>query len=472
MEQNRKLVLLFFIIFLEGYIVLSAELLAIRQTLPFVGSGTDTVSIIIAAVLMPLAFGYYAGGQHRGRVRNKLVRNLLIAGAFLTVGLSYLVLTWFFATLTEGLEWKNRLLLITFYALLFIITPVYLLGQTVPLVSNYFRRAHLPHAAGKILFYSTIGSFLGAVFTTLVLMNTIGVAGTAAVTVAGIAVLIILLSKRRICRSTMAAVFMFLLAAALNSPWALEAVGTISNNAYNTAQLEADGDTLYLRLNRSYASAIYPDNPEDPVFDYVRYIKNHYIRYFKHANMKGKILVLGAGGFTIGLGDTWNDYVFIDIDSDLKELAEKRFLNRKLDINKIFIAEPARGYLNQTKENFDLIIVDVFNGLNDAPEHLVTREFFMQVRNRLTPSGIVIVNHLGSPLSEDAYARGLDNTIRSVFPHANRFSLYDFNPWRAAPSDDKNVLYIARNFAPDRKENIYTDNLNRAAFDKKQEVPY
>jgi hypothetical protein len=124
MEQNRKLVLLFFIIFLEGYIVLSAELLAIRQTLPFVGSGTDTVSIIIAAVLMPLAFGYYAGGQHRGRIRNKLVRNLLIAGAFLTVGLSYLVLTWFFATLTEGLEWKNRLLLITFYALLFIITPV------------------------------------------------------------------------------------------------------------------------------------------------------------------------------------------------------------------------------------------------------------------------------------------------------------------------------------------------------------
>jgi len=63
MEQNRKLVLLFFIIFLEGYIVLSAELLAIRQTLPFVGSGTDTVSIIIAAVLMPLAFGSILGGM-------------------------------------------------------------------------------------------------------------------------------------------------------------------------------------------------------------------------------------------------------------------------------------------------------------------------------------------------------------------------------------------------------------------------
>jgi spermidine synthase len=472
MEQNRKLVLLFFIIFLEGYVVLSAELLAIRQTLPFVGSGTDTVSIIIAAILMPLAFGYYAGGQYRGRIRNKLVRNLLIAGAFLTIGLSYLVLTSFFGALTEGLGWRNRLLLTTFYGLLFIITPVYLLGQTVPLVSNYFRRAHLPHAAGKILFYSTIGSFLGAILTTLFLMNTIGVSGTVTVTVACIAVLIILLSKLRICRSTASAIFLFLLAAALNSPQALETIGVISNNAYNTAQMEAYGDTLYLRLNGSYASAIYPDKPEYPVFEYVRYIENQYIRYFRHTNMKGKILVLGAGGFTIGLGDTWNDYVFVDIDSDLKEVAEKQFLKRKLDNNKIFVAVPARGYLNQTKENFDLIVVDVFHGLNNAPEHLLTREFFLQVRNRLTPRGIVIVNQLGSPLSEDDYARGIDNTIRSIFPHANRIPLYNFNPWRTVPSDDKNVLYIAQNFVPGGHENIYTDNLNRAAFDKKQEVPY
>lgn len=472
MEQNQKLIFLFFIIFLEGYVVLSAELLAIRQTLPFVGSGTDTVSIIIAAVLMPLAFGYYAGGQHRGRIRNKLIRNLLMAGAVLTIGLSYVVLTWFFSALTEGLEWKNRLLLITLYALLFLITPVYLLGQTVPLISNYFRRAHLPHIAGKILFYSTIGSFLGAVLTTLVLMNTIGVAQTAAVTVAAIVILIVLLSKPRISRTTIAAVFLFLLVAGLNSPWALEKVGVISNNTYNTVEMEDHENTLYFRLNRSYASAINPDHPEDPVFEYIRYIQHHYIRHFRQAKMKGKILVLGAGGFTLGLGDTWNEYVFVDIDSELKELAETQFLKRELGKNKSFVAEPARGYLNQTKDAFDLIIVDVFLGLHDAPEHLVTREFFLQVKNKLTPRGVIIVNHFGSPLGEDTYTRGIDNTIRTVFPHANRIPLYDFNPWPVAQADDKNILYIARNFSPGGKEHVYTDNLNRAAFDKNQDVPY
>lgn len=56
---------LFTLIILEGYVVLSSELIAIRLNLPFVGSGTDTISIIIAAILMPLAFGYHAGGRFK-----------------------------------------------------------------------------------------------------------------------------------------------------------------------------------------------------------------------------------------------------------------------------------------------------------------------------------------------------------------------------------------------------------------------
>jgi hypothetical protein len=48
---------------IEGYAVLAVELLAIRQLTPYVGNATDTVAIVIAAVLLPLAFGYEAGGR-------------------------------------------------------------------------------------------------------------------------------------------------------------------------------------------------------------------------------------------------------------------------------------------------------------------------------------------------------------------------------------------------------------------------
>ena len=148
----KKLFFLFFIIFLEGYVVLSAELLAIRQIVPFVGNGTDTVSIIIAAVLMPLAVGYFAGGQFKqGRqnltkstVRQKLLRNLLIAALFFVFALSFVLIERFFEILSDfGVD--NRLLSTTLYAIFFIITPVFLLAQTIPktpknVIYSYFNK--------------------------------------------------------------------------------------------------------------------------------------------------------------------------------------------------------------------------------------------------------------------------------------------------------------------------------------------
>ena len=178
---------LFLIIFLEGYVVLSTELLAIRLLIPFTGSGTDTVSIIIAAVLLPLAFGYYAGGRFKSRpgmtVRRRLILNLVIAAAILTPGLSYVFLAWAFTTLQKETGCHNRIALTTLYSLLFVVYPVFLLGQTVPLISNYFSRERLSLIAGRILFFSTMGSFMGAVFGTLVLMTMLGVHHTVSITV-------------------------------------------------------------------------------------------------------------------------------------------------------------------------------------------------------------------------------------------------------------------------------------------------
>ena len=102
--------ILFCIIVVEGYIVLSSELLAIRQTTPFVGSGTDTVSIIIAAVaiivfstsgavswlhaaiMVPgVALGGYFGVQMAKRVPQKVLRWVVVAAG---LGLSI----YYFAT--------------------------------------------------------------------------------------------------------------------------------------------------------------------------------------------------------------------------------------------------------------------------------------------------------------------------------------------------------------------------------------
>jgi hypothetical protein len=80
---------------IEGYAVLAVELLAMRQLTPYVGNATDTVAIVIAAVLLPLAFGYEAGGRasfaqgDEAGVRRPTHPQPSLAALILTFGLSH-----------------------------------------------------------------------------------------------------------------------------------------------------------------------------------------------------------------------------------------------------------------------------------------------------------------------------------------------------------------------------------------------
>src|ERR1700743_2451632 len=110
--MHRKHLFLFLVIGIEGYLVLATELLGIRELIPFVGSGVEVVSIVISAILLPLAWGYYAGGQRVKRelraahahprrwrafsIRAMLLRNLLLVMGILSLGLSFGALQLFF----------------------------------------------------------------------------------------------------------------------------------------------------------------------------------------------------------------------------------------------------------------------------------------------------------------------------------------------------------------------------------------
>lgn len=469
---------LFLIIFLEGYIVLSTELLAIRLMLPFTGSGTDTVSIIIAAVLMPLAFGYFAGGRFRtkkteGRrafaVRDRLVWNLVTAAALLTPGLSHVFLEWSFGRLVYDLHWTNRIGLTCAYSLVFLVVPVFLLGQTVPLVSNYFSRERLSLAAGRILFFSTMGSFMGAVFCTLVLMSFFGVHNTAVITIACMAALAFILAKDKISPATGLVTLCLGLSLLLNSGAAMARFHIVGNNKYNLVQIKdvQGGQVRELLLNRTLASGM-DKYGEAPVVRYAAYIENNFLKpMYDEEKPPRDVLVLGAGGFTIGRFDDRNNYIYVDIDKDLKDVAENLFLEEKLGPNKKFVPMEARAFLNQTRDKFDLIVLDLYRDPVSAPEYLITREFYRQVRDRLKPGGVAAGNYFASPSFSDLYSVRLDNTLRSVFPNINRQVINDYDPWNRG-SDWTNIIYSYTDNPgiSDRDAGIYTDDKNPSMFDK------
>lgn len=478
MNKINHTFLLFLVIIIEGYIVLSTELLAIRQTIPFVGSGTDTVSIIIASVLMPLAFGYQYGGNfkpHRcfGRhltVRGKLIRNIVISSLILLPGMSFRFLLVFFAFLNFiGIE--NRLVQTTCYCVLFLVIPVYLLGQTVPLVTNFFTKEKLSRITGKILFFSTLGSFLGATFSTLILMATIGVHHTVSLNFVLLAILIIMLGKRGTHNRVIAlGIVIACVAMIANSNGSMRKMGIINNNQYHTvtAKTLRNGDRI-LNLNGNYSSML---NDEGKKFKYIEFAEKQTIDPTLSDNKPPRdILVVGAGGFTFGSHDLKNNYIYVDIDSDLKDIAEKHILQAPIAKNKQFIPRDVRAFLRSTDKKFDVIYLDAYLGGTSVPEHLVTQEFFMEVKNKLKDNGIMAANFIASPNFNSVFSRNLDSTLRSVFPNLSRISIYDnYELYSESESLIVNIAYLYKRHHDDDQGTIYTDDKNTVFYDKPKKM--
>jgi len=474
----KKFAFLFFIIFLEGYVVLSSELLAMRLIIPFVGSGTDTVSIIIAAVLMPLAVGYYAGGQYKERhknnhkrtIRKKLVKNIFIAMLFFSLGLSYIFVEFFFDKLnTIGVE--NRLIATTIYSLIFLVYPVFLLAQTIPLVSFFFSKEKLSEITGKMLAFSTIGSFMGAVFSTLVLMAFIGVHYTVITTLLCLVILFFCLSKKKVTIPAFIMVAIFVAAAIGNSGWMMAKKDIVANNKYNTIRVydNKSGNARILSMNNNLSSRIGKDQINQPrSFKYIEFMERTILDRIKTDGKVQDILVIGAGGFTLGFDDFENDYIFVDIDGDLKNIAEDEFLMEDLGENKKFQGVPARSYLNDAiKEGkkFDVVVLDAYQGATTIPEHLVTVEFFDSLKKVLKDEAVVAANFIGQPTFSSHLMINLHNSFTAVFPHTVTQLLRMPNFWSTEPEDTRNMIYVYKH-GKNTDGTIYTDDKNRVYYDK------
>lgn len=484
---SRRTALLFFIIFLEGYVVLATELLAIRLLIPFVGSGIEVVAIIISAVLLPLAIGYHQGGHllHRHQahrqagkkrlsIRAVLVQNLFTALFILTLGLSYYFQEMFFF-LAEAFGLHSTIAKTLAYCLLFIVYPVFLLAQTVPLISNYFAKRELSKMTGMMLCFSTTGSFFGSVFTTIVLMMTIGVNNTVILVLGGIALMICLLDRRFFSFIPIASIIVFGMGVSINHSGTLRGAHVVSNNAYNLVQVYSDtkGRKIF-SANHSTSSAYMPGN--NKAFEYIEYLNRTIIAPIK--GQRKKILVIGAGGFTLGLEDKTNLYTFIDIDPDLKKVAEEHFLPEALGKNKVFIPASARAYLAATHDQFDFILIDAFTNRISIPMECTTAEFFQSVKGHVKRGGIVAANIIARPDFSDPFSLRIHRTFTAVFPLSSRQIIQNYNAWtgqqvlkgKKKPAGSAayytNIIYTYYDRADVDDKTIYTDDKNTYSLDK------
>lgn len=396
---------------LEGFASLAFQMLILRALTPYVGSGVPAVSVTIAIFLAALAAGYERGGrlsEREGAIAS-LGARLLLAGGWIALLLSSPWLTAFFHAFAYPLG-LTPLAALALYALLCVAPPVFWLGQTLPVLGTELRERGLGRTAGRALFLSTLGSFAGGLGTALWLIPALGLGGAVMVCVAAILVIAAYaLGRGGYGRAPVAAITLAILAvSAIANPLA-EAWRylDVSGYAHYNVVDAADGGARELYLNHA-PSSLARGADGDEGYPYIERME----RWIYGVNgIEAPVLVLGAGGFTFGRGQSGAESpVFVDIDPALPDIAREHFLNGS--IRGEAVVDDARRFLVHDDRRWPAIAIDTFSAWSEAPGHLLTREFFAQVRGALQPEGIVAINTVIDPAYRDPFSQRLDATIQ------------------------------------------------------------
>lgn len=442
---------LFAILLLEGFISISVEIVTIRQLTPFFGGSIVITSIIISVFLLFLAIGYWRGGTYTRDFHRKLSQNFTWSMIWIGLGLNYSFVALFFMMSTDTLSFPF-LSSLTSYLLLVLAPIVYWLGQTIPLTTNLFNPPHrVSRISGYALFLSTIGSFLGALITSLLIFQFIGVAWAVVINSVLLFVLIILLQPHGPKRWL--SILLFGIALCFIKLINVDAEKLLfqrTNNYANYRVTENTQQTKQLQINLSPSSQL---TTKQEGFTYIEFMRDFLFKQLKLRHKK--MLVIGAGGFTLtAAGTNDNRVTYVDIDPDIKRFAEKYFLKNK--VNGRFIGQDARRYLKKTSIQYDVIISDAYSHQQTIPSAMLTVDYFQQLAHHLTPSGLLLINIIRSPFFNDDFSKRADNTIHQVF---NFCAVIPLN-WQHSVS---NIIYICSNHQPDR--HVYTDNLTSATLD-------
>lgn len=452
---------LIFLIFLNGYVSLSLELVVLRQLSFYVGSSAVITSIIMAIFLGFMSFGYFIGESKK--IADKKICNILNINFLIIAGLSILaasfpLITLYFVLMHAGGVSSGAVQTFV-YSIIFLSAGPFLFGFNTTLLSRLLHTFN-KNCTGNIMAWDTIGSVFGSIATTLLLMPFIGVNYTVVLITILSAVGAVML--RRCWHTYVICAAAICVSLFINSnSYQNKTFGIVVNNANSTISVQEIGDLKVLNMNGLPMSIYNPKNGD--VAEYVRYLNNHYI-YTMPNDKTYKILVLGAGGFTLGIKDERNDYTFVDIERTLKDVSEKYFLDKKLSANKKFIVDDASQFLKNTNEQYDFILLDVYSNSYQVPEGLITVEFMERLKARVAPNGVIAMNMIVSPEFDDKYSRVFDNTFHHVFTHNTSRQVIDwFNPW-IAQDGASNVIYLYHNI--DNNGRVYTINKTPVIYDR------
>ena len=416
-------VVIYCIAFVTGAIVMSFEMLGRATSTPISAAGSYTWASLISTVLTALTAGYFLGGWLADRTASTTV----LAVTVLIASLYMLALPSFAQPLLELLladidDVRTGSLVASLAILLF---PVTFFGMYSPFAIRLMLRSAQTSGtvSGTVYGVSTFGSIVGTLGTTFYLIPTIG---TRAITLwlgaAGVACGLILLGLGRAERKSGAVAATALIAVALIAAGqpasAQEALiddevraEILKRKDGRLAHIESEYNDIYISKRRNQLIMTFQlkgydytelvanlEDPDDLPLPYSQVMTSASLLYPTEVK---RILMIGLGGGSIS---TYYGRAMPDVHIDTVELDQrvidvaKQYFALRDTLRVRYLAADGRVFLNRSKDLYDLILLDAYRG-GYVPFHLLTREFYVLVKSRLTPGGAVASNiHEGTKL--------------------------------------------------------------------------
>jgi spermidine synthase len=390
------------------------ELLGVRLISPVFGTGMHVWAALISVALAALAVGYFVGGRFADRhPRPAPFFALLVAGA---VGVVLIPL--YAPLLIPVFEAAGLRLGALLAAMVTFLPPLFLLGCATPFAVRISAEelSGVGSVAGRLYAISTAGSVAGTLLTGFLLAPVLPIDAVLRIT-GGLVALVGIIG---LCRSRWAiAAGGAVLLAALPAP---------TGRALPQGMLLFAADTPYQRVevvDRSGERWLYLDGcvHTHMTLDAAPRAEWGYIPLFKFLpdlRPEAKtLLVIGIGGGALFplVEPEGYEITAVEIDPVVARVAGEYF-GTLTEVSELHLGD-GRPFVRRTEKRFDLVAVDVV-GADLMPDHLVTVEFFRELKRVLTPNGVIALNSIGE--RGGRALSSLYRTLREVFSEVEGFA--------------------------------------------------
>jgi spermidine synthase len=431
------------IVFTSGGVLLALEIIASRVLAPYFGNSIYVWGSLIGVFLTALSVGYAVGGRLADRYPSPgLFAGIVFLAGLLTVPIPVIATPVLDAIARADLGPQLNPLV---GAVILFVVPSVVMGMVSPFAVRLKARAvgTMGQTAGNLYAISTVGSIVGTLAASFILINFMGV--RAIITVAGFVLMVMAvlgwLGFRHRTAAVAGGALVVLLAAGMAraQPPSDPAIVYALDTVYHRITVSDEGSIRYLKLDNYWQSALDRDQPRRTVFAYADYM--HLPLIF--VPEPRRVLLIGLGGGTVPARYV-EDYPTVvmdvaEIDPKVVDVA-KAFFGVRESERLLLAARDGRLHLRLSAVPQDIILTDAYL-IDTIPFHLATREFFALARARLAPGGLVASNVIGALDGPDSRLfRAIYKTFRQVFATVYVFPV-DFGQY-GSPQSLRNIIVI------------------------------